>query len=122
MHRQDEAGRQKAQLAAGVHKGGRVGHELAGGHQVVKALFPRLPLRFVAAVSELDIGYGPCDPPKELAGRFDTLAGLILLEVAGLKDSAGVRRELRLIREPRFSGFLLRTHATVLPSMNLADV
>ncbi len=53
LHRQDEAGGELGQAGAGVHQGGRIGHELAVPHHAVEGVF-----RFAGLQTRAIIGLG----------------------------------------------------------------
>ncbi len=89
VHRQDEAGGELAQLPAGVHQGGGVGHEAQGGHEVVEFLGGGGHVRLGVVVA-VDGGDGVGHPAEHVRGGFGGLPGFVLLQVALLQHHQGV--------------------------------
>ena len=89
VHRQDEAGGELAQLPAGVHQGGGVGHKLERRHEVVEFLGRGGHVR-LGVVEPVDGGDGVGHPPEHVRGGFGGLPGFVLLEVALFQHYLGV--------------------------------
>ena len=68
VHREDEAGGELAQRAAGVHQGGRVGHEAPGRHDVVEVLRRALDLLVGRAVLPVRLRHRTSPPAR--TGRW----------------------------------------------------
>jgi len=88
-----EAGRELAQLAAGVHEGGAVGEELEAGHELVEGGLPLFD-GGGGVVQTLGLRDGAGDAPEHLFGCLELLAVLALLEVAALEHLECIGGEL----------------------------
>ena len=90
FNRQHETCREHAHGTASVHQRGRVRHEGAGGHQLIKALGPLIADGF-AELGIFRTGNCGCDPPKKTFWSFvDFASDFIFGEVAIFEHSPGV--------------------------------
>ena len=96
VDRQDEAGGELAQGAAGVHEGRRVGHEQPLRHEPVERvrhLVHRAHRAHRDAVAAVGLRDRPRHPPEEILRCLRRPAGVVLDEVALLEHRDGVGRK-----------------------------
>ena len=86
---QDEAGGELAQLAAGVHQGGGVGHEAQARHHLIKLFGDGVHVG-LGVVVPVDGGDGLRHAAEHLLGRLRGLALFVLLQVAFFQHDHGV--------------------------------
>jgi len=87
---QDKTGAEHADGPPGIHKGGAVGEEAEGGHEVIELVLAILNGFFVGAELLFDGGDMTGDPFDKLFGGFGGFALVIFFEVAIGEDDAGI--------------------------------